>query len=134
MLHKHEEENSLVRAEQKRKVTNICSIFNIFNIFNMCNIFTIIIFHLSALIGQVQPQQQFPYLNLNLSSITKRNGLGHGSILKYSNAKCLFKVMALQNTANKLKISVTELKIMCFVLAVVNKNKSEKGTKDDDER
>ena len=86
MLHKHEEENSLVRAEQKRKVTNICSIFNIFNIFNMCNIFTIIIFHLSALIGQVQPQQKFPYLNLNLSGITKRNGLGHGSILKYSNA------------------------------------------------
>ena len=42
--------------------------------------------------------------------------------------------MALQNTANKLKISVSELNIMCFVLAVVNKNKSEKGTKDDDER
>ena len=130
MLHKHEEENSLVRAEQKRKVTNICSIFNIFN---MCNIFTII-FHLSALIGQVQPQQKFPYLNLNLSGLTKRNGLGHGSILKYSNAKCLFKVMALQNTANKLKISVSELKIMCFLLAVVNKNKSEKGTKHGDER
>ena len=70
----------------------------------------------------MQPQQKFPYLNLNLSGITKRNGLGHGSILKYSNAKCLFKVMALQNTANKLKISVSELKIMCFVLAVVNKN------------
>ena len=48
--------------------------------------------------------------------------------------KCLFKVMALQNTANKLKISVSELKIMCFVLTVVNKNKSEKGRKDDDER
>ena len=29
MLHKHEEENSLVRAEQKRKVTNICKIFSI---------------------------------------------------------------------------------------------------------
>ena len=116
MLHKHEEENSLVRAEQKRKVTNIFNIFNVFNIANIANIFTIIIFHLSALIGQVQAHQKFPYLNLNLSSITKRNGLGHGSILKYSNAKCLFKVMALQNTANKLKISVSELNIMCFVL------------------
>ena len=42
--------------------------------------------------------------------------------------------MALQNTANKLKISVSELNIMCFVLTVINKNKSEKGRKDDDER
>ena len=70
VLNKHEDENSLVRAEQKRKV--------------------------------IEDQQ-------NVTKITK-------IMEDYIWITLLLKVMALQNTANKLKISVSTAKMIINIL------------------